>query len=98
MAWMEMDYSKNTYFRWKVKWRLEHLSALGTMSETAPFNMALCLLVFSCAHWLPVDTCTIRNRSEAGYPKVCARVFHVQYDEEGHPRMHVISLGPQIVR
>ena len=26
MAWMETDYSKHTYFRWKVKWRLEHLS------------------------------------------------------------------------
>ena len=35
MAWMETDYSKHTYFRWKVKWRLEHLGALGTMDETA---------------------------------------------------------------
>ena len=34
MAWMETDYSKHTYFRWKVKWRLEHLGALGTMGET----------------------------------------------------------------
>ena len=32
---MEMDYSKHTYFRWKVKWRLEHLGVLGTMGETA---------------------------------------------------------------
>ena len=31
MAWMEMDYSKHTYFRWK-----EQLGALGTMGETAP--------------------------------------------------------------
>ena len=35
MAWMETDYSKHTYFRWKVKWWLEHLGALGTMGETA---------------------------------------------------------------
>ena len=34
MAPMETDYSKHTYFRWKVKWRLEHLGALGTMGET----------------------------------------------------------------
>ena len=33
MAWMETDYSKHSYFRWKVKWRLEHLGALGTMGE-----------------------------------------------------------------
>ena len=36
MACMETDYSKHTYFRWKVKWRREHLGALGTMVETAP--------------------------------------------------------------
>ena len=34
MAWMETDYSKHTYFRWKIKWRLEHLGALAdTVSE-----------------------------------------------------------------
>ena len=31
MAWMETDYSKHTHFRWKIKWRLEHLGALGIM-------------------------------------------------------------------
>ena len=31
MAWMEMDYSKHMYFRWKVKWQ-------GTMGETAPLR------------------------------------------------------------
>ena len=36
MPWMETDYWKHTYFRWKVKWRLEHLGALGAMGETAP--------------------------------------------------------------
>ena len=35
MAWMETDYSKHTYFRWKIKWRLVHLGALGIMGETA---------------------------------------------------------------
>ena len=39
MAWIETDYSKDTYFRWKVKWRLEHLGALGTMGETAPLRV-----------------------------------------------------------
>ena len=37
MAWMETDYSKHTYFRWKKKWRLELLGALGIMGETSPF-------------------------------------------------------------
>ena len=32
-AWMETDYSKHTYFRWNVKWRMEHLGALGTMGK-----------------------------------------------------------------
>ena len=44
MAWMETDYSKHTYFRWKIKWRLEHLGALGTMGEIAPS-----LVLFLCA-------------------------------------------------
>ena len=39
MAWMETDYSKHTHFRWKVKWRLEHLGALGSMGETAPLRL-----------------------------------------------------------
>ena len=34
---METDHSKHTYFRWKIKWRLEHLGALGTMGEAALF-------------------------------------------------------------
>ena len=38
MAWMETDYSKHTHFRWKIKWRLEHLGALGIMGETAPLR------------------------------------------------------------
>ena len=35
---METDYSKHTYFRWKVKWWLEHLGALGTMDEKTPLR------------------------------------------------------------
>ena len=35
VAWMETDYSKHTHFRWKIKWRLEHLGTLGIMGETA---------------------------------------------------------------
>ena len=38
MAWMETDYSKRTHFRWKIKWRLEHLGTLGIMGETAQIN------------------------------------------------------------
>ena len=37
MARMETDYSKHTYFRWKVKCRLEHLGALGIMGD-GPLN------------------------------------------------------------
>ena len=37
MAWMEMGYSKHTYFRWKIKWRLEHLDTLGIMGEIGFF-------------------------------------------------------------
>ena len=33
---METDYSKDTHFRWKIKWRLEYLGALGSMGEMAP--------------------------------------------------------------
>ena len=35
MAWMEMDYSKDTYFGWKIKCRQEHLGVLGIMGEMA---------------------------------------------------------------
>ena len=35
MDWMETDYSKHTHFRWEIKWRLEHLGALGMMDEMA---------------------------------------------------------------
>ena len=48
MAWMETDYSKHTYFRWKVKWRLEHLDALGTMGGTAPLRTPSYYKIFLC--------------------------------------------------
>ena len=36
MAWIEMDYSKDTRFRWnKSKWWLEDLGVLGIMGETS---------------------------------------------------------------
>ena len=41
MAWMEMDYSKHTYFRWKIRWWLEYLGLLGTMGETALLNSVI---------------------------------------------------------
>ena len=43
MAWMETDHSKHTYFRWKIKWRLEHLGALGIMGEMAPLRFTYML-------------------------------------------------------
>ena len=33
MAWIETDYSKHTYFQWKIKWWPEHLGALRIMDE-----------------------------------------------------------------
>ena len=61
MAWMETDYSKHTYFQWKVKWRLEHLGALGTMGEAVSFQIWTmggrlngCLqIVEPCGEWEP---------------------------------------------
>ena len=35
MTWIETDYSKHSHFRWKTKWRLEHLGTLGSMGEMA---------------------------------------------------------------
>ena len=47
MAWMETDYSKHTHFRWKIKWWLEHLGALGIMGEiTAPLTCSFCPFLF----------------------------------------------------
>ena len=48
MAWMETDYSKHTHFRWKIKWWLEHLDALGIMGEVAPLNCQLNYQQLSC--------------------------------------------------
>ena len=52
MAWMEMDYSKHMQFRWKIKWRLEYLGALGIMDRSAPLKgpslpKALATILFS---------------------------------------------------
>ena len=40
MAWMETDYSKDMYFQWKIKQRLELLGTLGVMGEMAPLIIA----------------------------------------------------------
>ena len=57
MAWMEMDYSKHTYFRWKVKWQLGHLGALGTMGETAPLSLYKKLISSNLCMVTPVTIC-----------------------------------------
>ena len=55
MAGME-HHSKDTHFRWKIKWRLEYLGALCIMGEMALY---LALLVADnsytllCEHLLP---------------------------------------------
>ena len=56
MAWMEMDYSKDTHFRWKIKWRLQHLGAPGIMGETAPDKNSFFIPVNSFA-----DVLFLRN-------------------------------------
>ena len=38
MAWMETDYSDYKHLPWKIKWRLEHLGAIGIMGETVPLG------------------------------------------------------------
>ena len=48
MASTETDYSKGTHFRWKIKWRLEHLGALGIMGETAPCRTHNALVAIIC--------------------------------------------------
>ena len=35
MAWMKTYYSKDTHFRLRIKWRLEHVGAQGIMGEAA---------------------------------------------------------------
>ena len=37
MPWME-DHSKDTHIRWKIKWRVEYLGALGIVGETAAYS------------------------------------------------------------
>ena len=41
MAWMETDYSKHTHFRWKIKWRLEHLGRARNYGWHCPFEESL---------------------------------------------------------
>ena len=50
---METDYSKHSHFRWKIKWRLEHLGALGTMGATVPLIVCLFVCLFSLAPGSP---------------------------------------------
>ena len=69
MAWMETDYSKHSYFRWKVKWRLEHLGALGTMGEMAPLQLVNKTVLQQKAtvlvsDWLPA---VISKSTDAGW-------------------------------
>ena len=50
MSWIETDYSKHTHFRWKIKWRLEHL---GMQRITALFyNIIISMYVFTVTLFL----------------------------------------------
>ena len=63
---METDYSEHTYFQWKVKWRLEHLGALGTMGETVTLANKTVLqqkATVLVSDWLPA---VISKSTDAG--------------------------------
>ena len=55
MAWMETDYSKDMYFRWKIKWRLELLGALGIMGEYRELSSWFLTLIFFSTFTEAVD-------------------------------------------
>ena len=53
MAWMETDSLKTyAHFRWKIKWRLEHLGAQRIMGQTATLNVNGSLLVVQSVSYL----------------------------------------------
>ena len=46
MAWMDYKYhSKDTHFRWKIKWWLELLVALRSMGDRSPLTLVHSLFV-----------------------------------------------------
>ena len=51
MARMETDYSKHMHFRWKIKWRLEHLDALGILTLMNISLPQFFLLNMNSLHW-----------------------------------------------
>ena len=68
MAWMETDYSKHTHFRWKIKWRLEQLGALGIMGETAPLTLPVRPLgECSLSRDASVTCCAVRWQMTVGW-------------------------------
>ena len=63
---MEMDYSNHMHFRWKIKWRLDFLGALGIMGEMAPLIIvATCLVLCWCkhTHYTAIYTGSSKNAS-----------------------------------
>ena len=71
MAWMETDFSKRTHFQWKIKWRLEHLSALGIMGETAPLMLLMCLFSSACR----TRRCTTRLKGRKSLIRVSQQIL-----------------------
>ena len=72
MAWMETDYSKHTHFRWKIKWRLEHLGALGFMGETTPLCCVVIVLLVSSVTGMCSNL--LGNRSDLRWFPRCRRL------------------------
>ena len=93
---METDYSKHTYFQWKVKWRLEHLGALGTMGETAPLTNNLLTLEHGRTFHVNLvqpDLTAIESlkegtpRADAGYHLIQKITFFL-FSVGHHPGLH----------
>ena len=79
---METDYSKHSHFRWKIKWRLEHLGAHGIMGKASPliltsFRRRLTEFVWVYYARLGIAR-TLQNNccSWAATIPVCITVFH----------------------
>ena len=53
MAWMEMDYSKDTHFQWKIKWWLKVLGALWIIGEIMKVSTQL-REIYWYSFWLKI--------------------------------------------
>ena len=56
MAWMETDFSKHMYLRWKIKWRLKYLE----VEKTLGMNLRVRIRITSS--YLPQTILSLRER------------------------------------